>query len=228
MIITVDGPSGTGKTTVAIRVAKRLHFAHFDTGAMYRAVTWLILENNIDIADSAAVERVLGAFDFKVVESDGKKRYFVGASDVTEAIRSRAVTAFVSSVSALRQVRSALIGFQRDFALMRDAVFEGRDLGTVVFPQAELKIFLTADPKVRAERRLAEILAKNPQEARGLNHEQMVLDLMSRDHYDSHREIAPLRCPDDAALIDTTHLCIDAVVDQVVELFLQRFPDRAI
>ena len=138
------------------------------------------------------------------------------------------MTEAVSAVSALKAVRGFLLEFQYRFAKSQDAVFEGRDLGTVVFPNAELKIFLTADPKIRAERRLSEALLKRPDEVKDLSHEQMVLDLMRRDEYDSTREIAPLRCPEDAIQIDTTHYSIDEVVDQIVKSFSERFPNKTI
>ena len=157
MIITIDGPSGTGKTTVARKVADKLHFIYFDTGAMYRAFTWLVLKQNVDVRDSSAIENLLREFIFNIVDENGKKQYFVGDQNVTEVIRSRPVTAHVSAVSALREVRASLLNIQHRFAKTENVVFEGRDLGTVVFPNAELKIFLTADPQIRAERRLIEI-----------------------------------------------------------------------
>jgi cytidylate kinase len=226
MIITIDGPSGTGKTTVARNVANKLHFVYFDTGAMYRAFTWLIIEHAVDIDDPQALQRCLEEFDYRIVEDNPERRYFVGSVDVTEAIRSRAVTKTVSPVSALRQVRTFLLDFQYRFAKTQDAVFEGRDLGTVVFPKAEIKIFLSADPKVRAERRLQEILSKKPDECRRLSCEQMLVEIMSRDEYDSNREVAPLRCPPDAFQIDTTHLSIDQVVVQIVKCCTEKFPDK--
>lgn len=226
MMITIDGPSGTGKTTVARRVAERLHFVYFDTGAMYRAFTWLTLERGIDIHDLHAVQRCLNDFDYRVVENQGKKQYFVGSIDVTEAIRSGAVTKAVSAVSAIREVRTFLLDFQHHFAKTQNAVFEGRDLGTVVFPNAEVKIFLTADPKVRAERRMKELLEKKPEEVKGLSSEQMLEDIMRRDEYDSSREVAPLRCPSDAFQVDTTHLSIDQVVGQIVNYCVEQFPNK--
>ncbi len=222
MIITIDGPSGTGKTTVARRVADQLHFVYFDTGAMYRCFTWFVLERNVAVDDSSAIEALLKKFVFNIVEKNGAKQYFVGDQNVTEVIRSRPVTANVSAVSALREVRASLLTIQHRFAQGRNAVFEGRDLGTVVFPTAELKIFLTADPEIRAERRLNEILEKRPEEVGTLNREQILVDIVRRDEYDSTREIAPLRCPPDALQIDTSHLSIDQVVDQIVKYFQTR------
>ncbi len=226
MIITIDGPSGTGKTTVARRVADQLHFVYFDTGAMYRCFTWFVLEHNTSIQDSSAIEDLLRKFAFNIVENNGVKHYFVGDQNVTEVIRSRPVTAHVSAVSALREVRTHLLIIQHRFAKEKNVVFEGRDLGTVVFPNAELKIFLTADPEIRAERRLTEILEKRPEEARILNREQMLADILQRDEHDSTREIAPLRCPPDALRIDTSHLSIDQVVDQIVKYFQIRFQKK--
>ncbi len=224
MIITIDGPSGTGKSTVAKQVAERLGFIYFDTGAMYRAFTWFVLQRGIAIQDLDAIQNCLEGFDFKIIEKDRQKHYFVGDADVTEAIRSREVTAFVSPVSAIREVRTFLLTCQYRFAQTQNAVFEGRDLGTVVFPDAEIKIFLSADPQVRAERRLKEILTKNPNEE--LDPQQMLQDIVRRDEYDSTREVAPLRCPPDAFQIDTTNLSIDQVVDQVVKYALEHFPDK--
>jgi CMP/dCMP kinase len=226
MIITIDGPSGTGKTTVARKVADRLHFVYFDTGAMYRGFTWLVLIHQVDIKDSSAVQNLLKNFAFNIVEKNGEKQYFVGEQNVTETIRSRPVTAHVSAVSALKEVRISLLRIQHGFAKTQNVVFEGRDLGTVVFPDAELKVFLTADPQIRAERRLNEIFEKQPEEGAGISREQMLDDIMRRDQHDSTREIAPLRCPEEAFQIDTTHLSIDQVVDQIVKCFESRFNDE--
>jgi CMP/dCMP kinase len=223
MIITIDGPSGTGKTTVARRVADALHFVYFDTGAMYRGFTWFVLEHHADIDDAPEIQNLLNNFVFSVLEKNGEKQYFVGEHNVTEIIRSPLVTAHVSAVSASREVRTSLLQIQHRFAEAKNAVFEGRDLGTVVFPNAELKIFLTADPQIRAERRLSEMLEKQPRESRALSKEQMLADILRRDAYDSTREIAPLSCPDDALQIDTTQLSIDQVVDQIVKCYKQKF-----
>jgi cytidylate kinase len=217
MIITIDGPSGTGKTTVAKRVAERLGFVYFDTGAMYRCFTWFVLEHNVEVGDSAGIQDLLEKFTFNIAEKNGVKHYLVGERDVTEIIRSRPVTAHVSAVAAIREVRASLLHNQHAFAKKRNVVFEGRDLGTVVFPHAEVKIFLTADPAIRAERRLNEILEKRPEEAATLDRKQMLADIQQRDEHDSTREVAPLRCPPDAFQIDTSHLSIDQVVDQIVE-----------
>jgi cytidylate kinase len=217
MIITIDGPSGTGKTTVARTLASRLRFVYFDTGAMYRAITWLALDRNVAIEDAAAMRELLQAFSFNIEEKEGQKKYFVGDRDVTEVIRTQPVTAHVSAVSALKIVRDALLNIQHDFAKGKNVVFEGRDLGTVVFPDAECKIFLTADPEMRAERRFREFVEKSPESAQGLDKQAVLKDIERRDALDSSREVAPLKCPRDAHCIDTTHLSIDQVVDAIIQ-----------
>lgn len=216
MIITIDGPSGTGKTTVAKHVAARLRFVYFDTGAMYRALTWYVLEHHVDIHDLDAMQELIKNFSFNIIDQQGQKKYFVGKKDVSEIIRSQLITTHVSAVSALKIVRDALLHIQHDFARNRNVVFEGRDLGTVVFPQAELKIFLTADPEIRAERRFRECIEKSPTEVNGLSKQAVLLDLERRDALDSSREVAPLKCPSDAQVIDTGRLSIDEVVDEIV------------
>lgn len=221
MIITIDGPSGTGKTTVARTVAEKIGFVYFDTGAMYRALTWLVLQKNVDVSNPSEIEALLPLFDFRIEDHKGVKKYFIADTDVTEIIRSRPITANVSKVAAQKEVRSSLLHIQHHFAKNQNVVFEGRDLGTVVFPQAEIKIYLNADPEVRAERRLQEMLQKNPEEVRHLDRDQMMQEIMRRDEYDSTREVAPLRCPVDAYQIDTSRLSIDQVVDAIVA-FVQK------
>jgi CMP/dCMP kinase len=216
MIITIDGPSGTGKSTVAKKVAERLRVAHFDTGAMYRAVAWAILEHHIDLQDVQKIEKLLAHFSFQIKGQGKEKRYLVSGKDVTEAIRSDAVTSIVSAVSALRQVREAMWDIQRDFARQGDAVFEGRDMGTVVFPHAEIKIFLTARPEIRAQRRWDEICSKRPMDAKESSFEKVLADIIKRDVYDSTRPLAPLKRAADACEIDTSDLSIDEVVDAIL------------
>ena len=211
MIITIDGPSGTGKTTVAKMVAERLGIDYFDTGAMYRLVTYLVLQRRISLLDHVELEKVL---DFFVKNFEIKAgRYFIQGRDLTLEIRSQEVNSAVSDVSAITLVRESLWKIQRAFAEKGDAVFEGRDMGTVVFPQAEIKIFLTASPEVRARRRMNEMLSKHPE----LTEEQVLKDLEQRDRKDSTRKLAPLCCPDDAYQVDTSGLLIDEVVEKVIQ-----------
>lgn len=219
MIITIDGPAGTGKTTVAQRVAAKLKLPYFDTGAMYRAVAFVLLHEKIPLSDVKQISELLADFRFEIRIMSGVHHYFANGTDVTDVIRSPAVTNTVSAVSALPVVREALWLVQRRFAKKRGGVFEGRDMGTVVFPKANYKIYITARPEVRAERRLSELKEKRPDDAKHMTHDQMVQEIMKRDEYDSTRAFAPLRCPPDAYVIDTSELTLDEVVDRVLEYY---------
>lgn len=217
MIVTIDGGAGTGKTTVAAKVAEALKIHYFDTGALYRSFAWFSLQEGVDAGDLPGLLKILPHFSFHVREEDGKKRYFVKEREVTEAIRSREVTICASRVATYHGVRGVLLEIQRDFAQQKDVVFEGRDLGTVVFPHAEVKVFLTADPLVRAKRRLAEMKSLNPEAFKEMTEEELLQEMRARDERDSLREVAPLKPAADAYFIDTTTLSIDQVVARIVE-----------
>lgn len=214
MIITIDGPAGTGKSTIAKELGKQLGLRTFDTGAMYRALTLLLLEKQIAFTDAAAIERELTLFSFEV-KLPGP-RFVVCGKDVTEAIRSQEVTKNVSEVAALGPVREALVHIQRRFAESGSCIFEGRDMGSVVFPKAECKIYLNASPLVRAKRRHAELVAKQGSEAPPLA--TVLADIEARDLYDSSRKHSPLVKPKDAVEIDTSNLTINEIVNQIVKL----------
>lgn len=220
MIITIDGPSGTGKSTVAKKLAEVLGMTYFDTGALYRAISWQVLESQISALDEEKMKALLKEFVFRIRIIENKKHYFVGKTDVTEAIRSPEVTAIVSEISALKIVRDALKPIQTNFSKEMDVVFEGRDLGTVVFPHAELKFFVTASPEVRAERRLKDFRARFPEKEFSFN--AILKEIQERDHYDSTRKHAPLKQAEDAILIDTSDLTIDEVVAKMQEIYFQR------
>ena len=213
MIITIDGPSGTGKSTVAKELAKALGIEHFDTGALYRALCWHLLDQHVAPSDQAQLSLSLESFNYQVRTDRGQKRYIVGEVDVTEAIRHPDITAIVSEVSALREVREALMPLQLDFSKHHDAVFEGRDLGTVVFPHADLKFFLTAKAEVRAKRRLSELESQFPD--RKPSFAKTLDEIKARDEYDEGRAIAPLKMADDGILIETSDLSIQEVVKKM-------------
>lgn len=217
MIITIDGPVATGKSTIAKKLSEAIGFIFFDTGAMYRAVTYGILKHHVPLDVKEELNKFLEKFDFDIKVSHREKRYIVEKEDVTDLIRSAEVTNSVSRVSALKEIRDKLTLIQREFAQGVNAVFEGRDMGTVVFPHAEVKIFLTGRNDIRAKRRYAEIVAKYPDQAKDLTFEKCLEEINQRDHYDSHRDIAPLRQAEDAYVIDTSDLTTEEIVFKILE-----------
>jgi CMP/dCMP kinase len=214
MIITIDGPAGTGKTTVARKLAEKLGYLYFDTGAMYRALTYVILKEKVSLTDKIQLTNILENFHFTIRAVKKENRYFVEEEDVTDIIRSSDVTKNVSSVASLNVVREQLVKIQRHFGKLSNAVFEGRDMGTVVFPEAEIKVFLDARAAVRAERRYLEIKDK----IAGSTQEEIMKEILERDHFDSTREISPLRQAQDAHFIDTSDLTIEEVVEKIFAL----------
>ena len=207
-VIVLDGPAGAGKSTVAREVARRLGLPFLDTGAIYRAITLVMQRKGIPPVDSDELRKALG--DFSISFSD--TRVFLGEENVTDAIRTPDIDAGVSPYSALPVVREALLGFQRskkEYGL----VAEGRDMGTVVFPDADLKIFLTASPEQRAQRRCAERTAKGePAE-----YAETLRKVMERDRIDSTRDTAPLKPADDAIRLDTTEMSFEEVVSKIMQ-----------
>lgn len=218
MIITIDGAVGTGKSTIAKRLAERLGFIYFDTGAMYRCVTFGVLKHNINPDDTRAMKRFLESFSFDFKMEHGEKHYYYEGEDITRAIREHAVTSLVSKVSALGMVREKLVPIQRRLGESADAVFEGRDIGTVVFPHARFKFFLIASPDVRAERRFAEMKEKYPEASAHLTLQEVRKSLDKRDAFDSSRELSPLKQAPDARVIDTSNLSIEEVLDAMMRV----------
>jgi cytidylate kinase len=207
-VVAIDGPSGAGKSTVARRLAGRLAFAYLDTGAMYRAVTWYLLERCVLPEDPAAVAASIRDLELDVVPG-GPIR--VGGRDVTAHLRSREVESRVSAVSAVPEVRAFLVGLQRSLAARGPLVAEGRDMTTVVFPDAQWKFFLDADPRERARRRSAE----NTERGTPLAEADVLEEITVRDRLDSTRKDAPLRRDQGAVYIDTTSLDLDTVVERM-------------
>tara|TARA_B100002051_G_scaffold163932_1_gene154914 strand:+ start:13 stop:675 length:663 start_codon:yes stop_codon:yes gene_type:complete len=214
MIIAIDGPAASGKSTTAVGVAKRLGITYLDTGAMYRAVTFGLVDNNIRFNDSSNVERFLEKIEIKFSEGSSGVLLTLNDRDITKEIRSVVVTDNVSEVSALKIVRKSMVSIQRKMAEVDDCVLEGRDIGTVVFPNADYKFFLIADQKSRAERRLQDL--KSIGENSSID--KVMMDLMNRDHKDSTRMHSPLKKSDDAIIIDTSNLGINKVIDKIVNI----------
>lgn len=212
MIVTIDGPAGTGKTTIARLLAEKLAFRYFDTGALYRAVTYRMSQERIGLQDQEKLAALLEQFQFDIQDVGTERRYFSKGEDITECIRTPEINQKVSEVASHSTVRGALIGVQREFGKAKNVVFEGRDMGTVVFPLAEVKIFLTARPAVRAERRYLEFQKKKTPGTQ----DEVMHELLERDHVDSTREISPLKQAEDAHIIDTSDLSIEAVIDQII------------
>lgn len=215
MIIAIDGPAASGKSTVAKAVARRLGFRHLDTGAMYRAIAWFALEEGIPLDDAEGLAELAAAHPVSFEYEAGATlatAVFVNGFDVTRAIRTPEVDAAVSPVSAVAAVRTALVARQRELAAERDTVVEGRDIGTVVFPHAEVKVFLTASAEERARRRQIDLAAQGHDVEQG----EVQARLERRDRYDSTREASPLAIAEDAELLDTTGLSVDEVVDEIV------------
>lgn len=217
MIITIDGPVATGKSTIAKKLAQSIGYIFFDTGAMYRIATYGILKHHIDIDQPEQLQKFLDTFQFDVKVVQRERKYFFEGEDITKQIRGKEVTFAVSKVSAVKAIREKLITIQRELAVGVNAVFEGRDMGTVVFPEANLKIFLTGRDEVRARRRFEEIKVQNPDEAFFLTIEQCLEAINKRDENDSIREHSPLHQAPDAFVIDTSDLTVDEIVYKILE-----------
>lgn len=222
MIIAIDGPSGAGKSTVSKEVASQLGFSCLDTGAMFRAIAWKALECGIDLSDAQAVGKIAREYqiDFQCMEGEVLPSVVtIGGTDVSREIRTSRIDRSVSAVSAHVPVRSAMLEQQRRIGNAGNYVVEGRDIGTVVFPDAELKIFLTASAHERAIRRLAQ----NRERGVGsLDFDEVLADIERRDELDSSRDTAPLRAADDAVQLDSTSQTIAQIVDSICDLARKR------
>lgn len=201
-IIAIDGYSSCGKSTLAKALAKKLGYVYVDSGAMYRAVTLYFLRHEIDLDDDEAVEKALSEIQIDMHEEGGELFIYLNGADVSDEIRQMYVSDRVSEVSALKRVRQALVAQQQALGQRRNLVMDGRDIGTHVFPHADLKLFMTADPLVRAQRRFLELQAKGEETTM----EEVIENLAHRDQIDTTREESPLVQADDAILLDNTHL----------------------
>ena len=219
-VITVDGPSGSGKGTICLQLAARLGYSLLDSGALYRIVAWAGLDQGFKLGDSASLVKMLAGLDisfpFSAVESERTQRHYkirVNGEDIGDVLRTEAISVASSRVAALPEVRTALLSLQRRMRVPPGLVADGRDMGTVVFPDAQLKIFLTATAEERAQRRYKQLIDKGL----GVSLRALLDSIRERDERDQTRAVSPLIPAADAIVVDSTHLSIEAVVQQILE-----------
>lgn len=215
--IAIDGPAGAGKSSIARAAASQLGFIYVDTGALYRTVALGALKRGIQPEETDAIVALLPELDVGMEFVDGEQRVLLNGEDVSEAIRQPEVSAAASTVSAIPAVRQFLFDLQQNMAREHDVLMDGRDIGTVVLPDAQLKIFLTATPEERARRRYEQI-----KDTSDVTYEEILRDINQRDYQDTHREIAPLKQAEDAVYLDTTDMSFDEVVETILSLTKER------
>lgn len=213
--IAVDGPAGAGKSTIAKRIAKETAFIYVDTGAMYRAMAVYFLDNGIDAADESAVNAACGKVSVVIGYDNGVQQVFLNGENVTARLRSEEVGTMASKISVYPKVRKKLVELQRELAEKSSVIMDGRDIGTCVLPDANLKIFLTASVEARAKRRFEELREKGETPDYG----EIAADIKERDNRDMNREVSPLRPAEDAVLVDSSYMGIEDVVKTVLDLF---------
>lgn len=217
-VITLDGPSGAGKGTIAQRVAREMGYHILDSGSLYRLTALASLNDGLDTGDEVAIAAVAAALEVNFEPTDSGLKIILRGQDVTEIIRQEEIGMRASKVAAIPAVRDALLQRQRDFAVEPGLVADGRDMGTTVFPDAPVKVFMTASAEERAERRYKQLKEKGI----SANLPDLVADLKARDEQDANRAVSPLKPAEDAMLLDTTELSIQQVTDKVLELARQR------
>lgn len=212
MRIAIDGPSGSGKSTAAKNIAKTLNIAYLDTGAMYRALAYCVLERGIRPDDGAAVANALGSIEMRVENADGAQRVYVNGVDATPHIRRNEISMAASAISAMPEVREKLVALQREIAAESDCVLDGRDIGSVVLPDAERKFYLDASATVRATRRMSELKERGQE----VPFDVVLREIEARDFQDAHREHSPLIRCDDAIYIDTSDMTAREVTEKML------------
>lgn len=219
--IAIDGPAGAGKSTIAKTVAKKLSFVYVDTGAMYRATAYYLLQNKVDTEDYNKVSEACNAIDITIEYKDGEQQVLLNNKNVTNLIRSEEVGNLASVAAKNKDVRFKLVELQRQLAGKTNVIMDGRDIGTYVLPNADLKVYLTAGSGVRAKRRWLELQSK------GIEHriEEIEQDIIDRDYQDMNREFAPLKQAEDAVLLDSSDMNIEEVVDKIIEMYKNRNRD---
>ena len=216
--IAIDGPAGAGKSTIAKMVAKELGFIYVDTGAMYRAMALYMINNGIDPTESEKISATCQSADITIKYEDGVQVVYLNGENVNSLIRTEAVGNMASASSVNGDVRKKLVELQQKLAATTDVVMDGRDIGTVVLPNADLKVYLTASSKVRAERRYKELTEKGV----ACDFDAIEKDIIDRDYRDMHRDISPLKQADDAVLLDSSDMTIEQVKDRILELYREK------
>lgn len=213
--VAIDGPAGAGKSTIARAAAKSLGYIYVDTGALYRSIGLNAIRKGIDINDNNAVEQSLEGMEVSLsFDSQGAQIVLLNGEDVSSFIRTPEVSMAASRVSAVPAVRAFLLDLQRNMAKTQNVIMDGRDIGTVVLPDAQVKIFLTASPEIRAKRRYDELIEKGQQ----VNFDDVLADVIERDYNDSHREIAPLKPAEDSKLADTSNLTLEESIELIINI----------
>ncbi len=215
--IAIDGPAGAGKSTIAKFLAKELELIYVDTGALYRAIGYYMVDNGVSIEDDAAVIAALDGVRVSLAYVSGEQRVFVNDADVSDRIRTPQISMAASKVSAIPAVRAFLLQLQRDIAASNSVIMDGRDIGTTILPNADVKIFLTASPEARAERRYKELTEKGE----SVTFEDVLADMIKRDYDDAHRAASPLRKADDAIEVDTGDLTLEESIAKMKAVILE-------
>ena len=215
MNIAIDGPAGAGKSTIAKRLAKKLGFIYVDTGAMYRAMAYYFLQHNIDAKDENAIAAACPDVDVTITYANGEQQVLLNVENVNGVIRNEKVGNMASSTSVYPMVRKKLVELQRQLAKSADVIMDGRDIGTCVLPDAQVKIYLTASSATRAKRRYDELTEKGV----SCDLAEIEKDIIDRDYRDMHRETSPLRQAEDAVLVDSSEMNIDEVVDAIYQVY---------
>jgi len=222
--IAIDGPASAGKSTMAKYLSKALRYIYVDTGALYRAIGLYCVQKGADTTDGKQVEELLNEVVVELKYVDGEQRVFLNGKDVSQEIRQPEISMAASNVSAISAVRDFLFELQRDMAKHNNVVMDGRDIGTVVLPEADLKIYLTASPEERARRRRNEYLEKGLE----TDYDALLQEIMQRDYNDKHRMIAPLKKAEDAIEVDTTNDNMEAAIGRLMELVKEKLGDVAV
>lgn len=216
--IAIDGPAGAGKSTIAKEVSKKLGYIYIDTGAMYRAIGLYALENNVNPKNIKAVVSLLPLIDLKIKFIDDIQKVFLNDEDVSDKIRQPEVSMAASDVSAIKEVRAFLLDLQKNMAKSNNVLMDGRDIGTVVLPNADVKIFLTASNEERAKRRYNQLASQG----KNVSYQDVLDDIIKRDYNDSNRDIAPLKPADDAIIVDTTGEILEQSVKRILDIIKEK------